>query len=194
MLFILIVMYVPFCVFCFIVLFCVLFVCKCVLYCCHRVSAQLQLTTISYLQRAAVPDIHSKLPSHVQASSDVFFLRNRTDGRTGGSAMFSQRSLPRAASPSLNLTRPVCLQITAGWPGSGSSVVISWHGDACHIFIRPVPAPPCYHGHHSLSVNMRAHRSTAIGSYCLAVYCWLCCALALRDKSASSQKFLSLIH
>ena len=30
---ILIFMYVPFCVFCFIVLFCVLFVCKCVLYC-----------------------------------------------------------------------------------------------------------------------------------------------------------------
>jgi hypothetical protein len=36
-------MYVLFCVFCFIVLFYVLFVCKCVLYYCHRVSTQLQL-------------------------------------------------------------------------------------------------------------------------------------------------------
>ena len=39
-------MYVLFCVFCFIVFFCVLFVCKCVLYYCHRVSTQLKVTKI----------------------------------------------------------------------------------------------------------------------------------------------------
>jgi hypothetical protein len=40
---ILIFMYVPFWIFCFIVLFCLLFACKCVLYYCHRVATQLQL-------------------------------------------------------------------------------------------------------------------------------------------------------
>ena len=37
-----------FCVFCFIVLFCVLFVCKCVLCNCHRVATQMKLTHISH--------------------------------------------------------------------------------------------------------------------------------------------------
>jgi hypothetical protein len=45
---IIIIMYLIFCVFCFIVLFCVLFVCKCIMYYCQRVSTQLQLTNISY--------------------------------------------------------------------------------------------------------------------------------------------------
>ena len=47
-LYILIVMYVPSWVFCFTVIFCVLSVCKCVLYYCHRVSTQMQLNIPSY--------------------------------------------------------------------------------------------------------------------------------------------------
>ena len=47
---IIIVMYVLFCIFCFILSFCILFVCKCVLYYCHRVSTPLQLKYISNIK------------------------------------------------------------------------------------------------------------------------------------------------
>jgi len=47
---ILVVMYVPFWVFSFIVLFCVLFMCKCLLYYYHWESTQLQLTNVSISQ------------------------------------------------------------------------------------------------------------------------------------------------
>jgi len=43
-------MYVLFCVFCFIVFLCVLFVCKSVMYYFHRVSTQLQQKNISIYQ------------------------------------------------------------------------------------------------------------------------------------------------
>jgi hypothetical protein len=42
-----VIMYIPFWLFCFTVLFCVLFVCNCILYYCHWLSTQLQLTNIS---------------------------------------------------------------------------------------------------------------------------------------------------
>ena len=51
---ILIIMYVPFWVFCFMALFCALFECKRVLYYCHRVSTQLQLQIYQY-QIGCVP-------------------------------------------------------------------------------------------------------------------------------------------
>jgi hypothetical protein len=65
---------VPFWVFCFIVLFCVLFVCECVLYYCHRVSTQLQLTNISHRIPYQASAGHSLTSSIQQYQFDI--LRN----------------------------------------------------------------------------------------------------------------------
>ena len=61
------VMYVPFWVSCFIVLFCVLLVCKGVLYYCHRVTIHLHLTNTGCPRR------------NVKYFGRVFLMLNYTD-------------------------------------------------------------------------------------------------------------------
>jgi len=52
----LVVICVVLCFVCICVVLCVLFVCKCVLYYCHRVLTQLQLTDVSYYNTVQSPD------------------------------------------------------------------------------------------------------------------------------------------
>jgi hypothetical protein len=66
-----IVRYVPFCIFCFTVLFCVLFVCKCILCCCHRVATQLQITNISYHIISFLPIFEWETTKQTFAQPDV---------------------------------------------------------------------------------------------------------------------------
>jgi hypothetical protein len=61
------VMYVLFCVFCFSVLFCVLFVCKCTLYDC---PTQLQLSNYVYINPGCYTDYNPS--SHTHAAPAVF--------------------------------------------------------------------------------------------------------------------------
>jgi hypothetical protein len=64
-----IVMHVPFWVFCLLVLCCVLFVCKCVLYYCHRVPTQLQLTDILYIILVPCLAVWSRVPQRLVSAS-----------------------------------------------------------------------------------------------------------------------------
>ena len=71
---------VPLWVFCFLVLFYVLFVCKCILYYCQRLSTQLQLTNISYKYIISyllrLTDIFKKERYLGQASNDWSDLKS----------------------------------------------------------------------------------------------------------------------
>jgi hypothetical protein len=79
-------MYVPFCVFCLTVLFCVLFLCKCVLYYCHWVSTQLQLNIYHIISYITSSDLTHK--HNIHCVEPMTFLMSQLHTKLGVSTLF----------------------------------------------------------------------------------------------------------
>jgi hypothetical protein len=104
-------MYVLFCIYCCIVLFCVWFVCKFVLYYCHRVSNQLQLTNMSISISRLVQDDSDK--GSIKFPQDV-----------GKCYKYSVYHIPEYLYILQYLIWYDMIYLTAiGWPAGGSSTV-----------------------------------------------------------------------